>query len=74
MAPTEDRDEALRDRLRDCVDALSDRSIELLREALHAGDADERAQISAHEKRVTRARRAVEKAVGLLYGVADADE
>ena len=64
-----DSDDAdLADRLRDCAAGLADQALGLLRGAMHASDESERAALAAQEKRVTRARRAVEKAIGLLDG------
>ena len=69
MPPENDADdEALQDRLRDCAANLADRAISLLRLAMNAEDDAERVRLVAQEKRVTRARRAVEKAIGLLAG------
>ena len=68
MGRSEDGHQSLRDRLRDCSEALGDRAIELLREAMQTKDPDVRAGFAALEKRMTRARRAVEKAIGLLDG------
>ena len=69
MPPENDADdEALQDRLRDCAANLADRAISLLRLAMNTEDDAERVRLVAQEKRVTRARRAVEKAIGLLAG------
>jgi hypothetical protein len=63
--------EALRERLDALAEDLADAAIELVKQAIH-GDEDAKAT----EKRVTRARRAVEKASHLLEGaeVSAADE
>ena len=45
---------------------LAERAIALLREALQTRDEGERGVLRAEEKRVTRARRSVEKAIALL--------
>lgn len=50
------------------AERLADLAIELLRAALHTDDPEEQASLRAQEKRVTRARRSVEKAVALLDG------
>ena len=69
MPPENDADdEALQDRLRDCAANLADRAISLLRSAMNAEDDAERVRLVVQEKRVTQARRAVEKAIGLLAG------
>lgn len=60
--------DALRERCEALAEELADAALDLLREAVD-GDA-EAARI---EKRVTRARRSVEKAAGLLGGRATAD-
>lgn len=59
----------LRDRLESIGEELADEALSLLRAATE-GDADAAAQ----EKRVTRARRAVEKAVHLLDGADTSDD
>jgi predicted kinase len=56
--------DALRDRLDSLAEDLSDASLDLLKAALHGDDG-----AKALEKRVTRARRAVEKASHLLAGM-----
>jgi hypothetical protein len=48
---------------------LSDLAIDRLRESLQSGDAG----AAEMEKRITRARRAVEKATGLLAGISIED-
>ena len=55
--------EALRDRLDTLAEDLASAALDLLKQAIHGDDA---AKIT--EKRVTRARRAVEKASHLLAG------
>ncbi len=59
----------LRDRLESLGEELADEALSLLRAAAD-GDAD----AAAVEKRVTRARRAVEKAVHLLDGADASDD
>lgn len=59
--------DALRERCEALAEELADAALDLLREAVD-GDAD----AARIEKRVTRARRAVEKAAGLLGGRATA--
>jgi hypothetical protein len=53
--------EALAERLDTIAEELADAALQRLRSALEAGDPK-----SADERRITRARRAVEKASGLL--------
>ena len=55
--------ERLRTRCEQLAEELADASLDLLREAVDGNE-----QAAALEKRVTRARRAVEKAAGLLGG------
>jgi len=57
-------EEELVQRLEAISEDLGDRSMSLLREALETGDAD----AVETEKRVVRARRAVDKAINLLGG------
>lgn len=57
------------DRLASCAEDLAEVAVDLLRAAMRADSDEERAELVAREKRVTRARRAVEKAVGLLQNV-----
>jgi hypothetical protein len=57
-------------RLESIESDLTDLSISLLRDSLESGDAETVAQ----EKRVSRARRAVEKAAGLLAGMPSSDD
>jgi hypothetical protein len=58
----------IRDYLRSANDGLSDLAIDKLRAAMRTRDEDERTALKTEEKRITRARRAVEKAIGLLDG------
>jgi hypothetical protein len=68
------RHEDLRDRLTAIAEELSDRAVERLRAAVEDRDGDvPDAGAVAEERRLTRARRAVEKAVHLLDG-ADSSE
>jgi hypothetical protein len=60
------RHDDLRDRLADIAEELGDRALDRLRSAAGDGDGDGRDAAVAEEKRLTRARRAVEKAVHLL--------
>ena len=62
---------SIEDRLTTCAEALAEAAVDLLREAMRADDDGVRAELMAREKRVTRARRAVEKAIGLLHGAVD---
>jgi hypothetical protein len=63
--------DALAERLDSIAEELADLALHMLRGALEAGEAK-----SADERRITRARRAVEKASGLLRDRAgqEADE
>ena len=65
--------EALRERLQAIGEDLTDEAIRLLRSARVTAEDDERAALVAQERRITRARRAVEKAVHLLDGAEPAD-
>lgn len=65
--------EALRERLAGLGDELADEAIRLLRLARATSDDDERTELAGAERRVTRARRAVEKAVHLLNGAEPTD-
>lgn len=60
--------EELRQRLRAVADELADLAIERLRQAVdHDGEPGvAAATATAHERRLTRARRAVEKAIAVL--------
>ena len=61
--------EVLQERLRDLADELADAAMEALREAIEAGEG--RPQL---ERRLTQARRAVERAVHLLEGATVEDD
>jgi len=54
--------EELRERLENIGEALADLALDALRSAIEDGDADAKAR----ERRLTRARRSVEKAAALL--------
>jgi hypothetical protein len=58
-------------RLAAIAEELADLALDCLREA--ADDPAERERLMAEERRITRARRAVEKASALLSGRGDAD-
>jgi hypothetical protein len=58
------------DELRALSERLAEESIATLRRALHA-EGDEQAELRSLEKRMTRARRAVEKATALLDGATE---
>jgi chromosome segregation ATPase len=60
------------DDLRVLSDRLADEAMATLRRAMNAGP-DEQAELRASEKRITRARRALEKAIALLEGSPEAD-
>lgn len=59
--------------LRGASEDLADRALSLLREAMRADEDEERARLKSAEKRVTRARRSVEKAIALLEGASGVD-
>lgn len=58
----------VRVQLRTAADGLADAAIDTLRAAMRSRDQDEISELKAKEKRLTRARRSVEKAVSLLDG------
>lgn len=58
--------EELRERLEDIGEALADLAMDALRSALQDGDDAAVAEAKAQERRLTRARRSVEKAAALL--------
>jgi hypothetical protein len=58
--------EELRERLEDIGEALADLAMDALRSALQGGDDAAVAEAKAQERRLTRARRSVEKAAALL--------
>ena len=61
---------ALADRLDAISEELADTAIELLKEAVRKGEAGR----PADEKRITQARRAIDKAAHILRGLEDGDE
>jgi hypothetical protein len=64
-----DRRDGLADRLDVIAEELSDLAMESLRDALERGDADR----PVEERRLTQARRSVEKAAHLLRGLEGSD-
>lgn len=58
----------VRAQLRTAADGLADAAMDTLRAAMRSRDQDEINELKAKEKRLTRARRSVEKAVSLLDG------
>ena len=60
--------EEVRDYLRLAADGLADLAMDTLRAAMRTRDDDERNELKAKEKRITRARRSVEKAISLVDG------
>ncbi len=58
----------VRAQLRTAADGLADAAMDTLRAAMRSRDQDEITELRAKEKRLTRARRSVEKAVSLLDG------
>ena len=59
--------EHLRERLAGLAEDLGEAGLERLRRAVEASDDGERAALAAQERRLARARRAVEKASALLH-------
>lgn len=66
-----DRVEDVRRRLEGIADELAELALDLLRQAV---DEEDPGRAAAGERRITRARRAVEKAAGLLDDRGGADE
>jgi uncharacterized protein Yka (UPF0111/DUF47 family) len=60
-------EEAIED-LRSVSDRLADAALQLLSRALDTAEEHERRELATLEKRVTKARRAVEKAIAELSG------
>ena len=60
--------EDVRAQLRTAADGLADAAMDTLRAAMRSRDQEEITELRAQEKRLTRARRSVEKAVSLLDG------
>lgn len=58
----------VRDHLRAAADGLTDLAMDALRAAMRTRDEAERSEVQAEEKRITRARRSVEKAISLVDG------
>ena len=58
----------VRDYLRLAADGLADLAMDMLRAAMRTRDDEERNELKAKEKRITRARRSVEKAISLVDG------
>ncbi len=58
----------VRAQLRTAADGLADAAMDTLRAAMRSRDQDEITELRSKEKRLTRARRSVEKAVSLLDG------
>lgn len=58
--------DAARSHLESAAELLADQALDLLREARRCKDEEQRSALMAAEKRITRARRAVEKANYLL--------
>jgi hypothetical protein len=58
----------LRQRLEDIAEELGSLALERLREAAHQADGGGRPEAAAEERRLTRARRAVERALAALAG------
>jgi hypothetical protein len=61
-----DRLDDIQSRLEAISEELADLALVQLREAVDGGDSDAAAGAAAEERRLTRARRAVDKAAGLL--------
>jgi hypothetical protein len=62
-----DMDE-VRAQLKTAADGLADAAMDTLRAAMRTRDQDEINELKAKEKRITRARRSVEKAIALVDG------
>lgn len=60
--------EEVREHLRAAADGLADLAMDTLRAALRTRDEDERKELKVKEKRITSARRSVEKAISLVDG------
>ena len=58
----------VRTQLRTAADGLADAAMDTLRAAMRSRDQEQITELRAQEKRLTRARRSVEKAVSLLDG------
>jgi hypothetical protein len=56
----------VREQLRSASDELADLALSLLGQAVDVSDDHERVALANQERRVTKARRAVEKAIGAL--------
>ena len=67
LVPMVDLDD-VRAQLRTAADGLADAAMDTLRAAMRSRDQEEITELRAKEKRLTRARRSVEKAVSLLDG------
>jgi len=73
-APVHHGIELIRERLDDLAEELADVALDLLREAVEGGPDGDAAAARDEERRVTRARRAVEKASVLLTAGGDAGD
>lgn len=62
------------DDLRSVAERIADEAIATLRNAMRADSEEEQAELRKVEKRLTRARRSVEKAISLLDGVDNGDD
>ena len=62
------------DDLRSVAERIADEAIATLRNAMRADSEEEQAELRKVEKRLTRARRSVEKAISLLDGVDSGDD
>lgn len=58
----------VRSQLKTAADGLADAAMDTLRAAMRTRDQDEINELKAKEKRITRARRSVEKAISLVDG------
>ena len=58
----------VRSQLKIAADGLADAAMDTLRAAMRTRDQDEINELKAKEKRITRARRSVEKAISLVDG------
>ncbi len=60
--------------LRSVAERIADEAIATLRNAMRADSEEDQAELRKVEKRLTRARRSVEKAISLLDGVDSGDD
>ncbi len=66
-------EESIAVKLNAISEELAELAIDRIKQAMRADDDGDRLELAAAEKRITRARRAVEKASQLLNGATDED-